>query len=96
MKYLPKLLHTDFGVNLKEISWPRCKTLKQLFGAVRQVGAPEFCKPLADTLGQDNEFFSISILLYDLFTFFSFYKILKNSNCGALLFFCVLHVCKKI
>ncbi len=48
-----------------------------------------------DTLGQDNEFFSISILLYDLFTFFSFYKILKNSNCGALLFFCVLHVCKK-
>ncbi len=50
IKYLPKILHTDFGVNLKEISWPRCKTLKQLFGAVRQVGAPEFCTPLAKTI----------------------------------------------
>ncbi len=47
-----------------------------------------------DTLGQDNEFFSISILLYDLFTFFSFYKILKNSNCGALFFLCSTRVQK--
>ncbi len=39
-------------------------------------------------------FFSISILLHDLFTFFSFYKILKNSNCGALLF-CVFYTCAK-
>ncbi len=50
IKYLPKILHTDSGVNLKEISWPRCKTLKQLFGAVRQVGAPELYTPLAKTI----------------------------------------------
>ncbi len=41
----------------------------------------------ADTLLQDKEFFSISILLYDLFAIFSIYRILKNSHCGAVLFF---------
>ncbi len=41
----------------------------------------------ADTLLQDNEFLSISILLYDIFAIFSIYKILKNSHCGAVHFF---------
>ncbi len=41
----------------------------------------------ADTLLRDDEFFSISILLYDLFVIFSFYKILKISCCGAVHFF---------
>ncbi len=87
---------TNFRANLEEISWPRCKTLKQLFGAVRQVGAPEFGTPLAKTIYSRarQRVFSFSILLYDLFTFFSFYKILKNSNCGALLFF-VFYTCAK-
>ncbi len=70
--------------------------LKQLFwsGAASWSSRILYAASQDDTLGQDNEFFSISILLYDLFTFFSFYKILKNSNCGALLFF-VFYTCAK-
>ncbi len=37
----------------------------------------------ANTRLQDNKFFSISILLNDLFAFFSIYKILINSRCGS-------------
>ncbi len=52
----------------------------------------------ADTLLQDNEFLSISILLYDIFAIFSIYKILKNSRCGAVHFFlvypCIKFLCR--
>ncbi len=41
----------------------------------------------ADTLLQDSEFLSISILLYDIFAIFSIYKILKSSRCSAVHFF---------
>ncbi len=51
----------------------------------------------ADILLQDNEFFFISILLYDYFTFFSFFiKMLKNLSWGCSFIFLGLPVCKKI
>ena len=50
----------------------------------------------AATLLHHNEFFLISILLIDLFAFFSFYKILKISNYGAVHFFMFYPCVKKI
>ncbi len=52
----------------------------------------------ANTRMQDNEFFSISILLNDLFAIFSIYKILVNSRSGEVHFFkvypCVNFFCR--
>ncbi len=85
--YLQGLLHyntrtkclTNFRVNLEEISRASYKTLLHFFwsGVVSWSSAIWCTTSQADTLLQDNESFSISILLYDLFAFFIFIRYWK-------------------
>ncbi len=84
---LPKEPLTNFRANLEEISGPGSWS-SAIWSTTSR----------ADTLLQDNEFLSISILLYDIFAFFSIDKILKNSLCGAVHFFlvykCIKFLCR--
>ncbi len=75
---------TNFRANVVEISGPVALFWSSAIGWSSAI----WCTTSrADTLLQDNEFFSVSIILYDLLAFSSFYKILKNSSCGAVNFF---------
>ena len=79
---------TNFRVNLEEISGPVMKLCRTFWSGAVSWSSVIWCTTSqADTLLQENEFFSISILIYDLSAIFSFYKILKISSCGAVHFF---------
>ncbi len=96
-KYLLKALLTNFRANLEEISGPVINFVALFWSGAVSCSSAIWCTTSqADTLLQDNEFFSISILLYDSLAIFSFYKILKNSRCGAvhILIFLCLPMCK--